>query len=134
MMAGEFLLLMVFLDKFWFSPVGKLLDERDSLIRSKLGSVKDNAGDVDKLAMEAQEILRAARQEVTIMINSKKSAKQSELDKVYNAAKAKVNSEVETSIAALEKESAVVLKNLDAQVEKISSEVLKRVLPAGMNL
>lgn len=57
-MAGQFLLLMVFLDKTWFSPVGKVLDERDALIRSKLGSVKDNTGDVDKMAAEAQEILK----------------------------------------------------------------------------
>jgi hypothetical protein len=59
-MAGQFLILMVFLDKFWFGPVGKVLDERDALIRSKLGSVKDNTGDVDRLAAEAQEILKAS--------------------------------------------------------------------------
>lgn len=35
-----------------------MLDERDALIRSKLSSVKDNTGDVDKLAAEAQEILK----------------------------------------------------------------------------
>lgn len=133
-MAGQFLLLMVFLEKTWFTPVGKVLDERDALLRSKLGSVKDNAGDVDALAKEAQDILKAARQEVTAMINQKKNAKQDELDKVYNAAKAKVNAEVEASIAALEKESATVLKNLDDQVEKISGEVLKRVLPEGVKL
>jgi hypothetical protein len=39
-MVGQFLLLMVFLDKFWFGPVGKVLDERDALIRKSLGSVK----------------------------------------------------------------------------------------------
>lgn len=32
-MAGEFLLLMIFLDKTWFGPVGKVLDERDTMIR-----------------------------------------------------------------------------------------------------
>ena len=133
-MAGQFLLLMVFLDKAWFSPVGKVLDERDAMIRSKLGEVKDSSGDIDKYAVEAQEILKAARQEVTTMINAKKSAKQSELDAIYNAAKAKVNAEVESSVAALQKESSAVLTKLDAQVEKISSEVLKRVLPAGVNL
>jgi hypothetical protein len=39
-MVGQFLLLMFFLDKFWFGPVGKVLDERDALIRNQLGSVK----------------------------------------------------------------------------------------------
>ncbi len=57
-MAGQFLLLMFFLEKFWFTPVGKVLDERDALIRSKLSSVKDNTGDVEKFAVEAQDILK----------------------------------------------------------------------------
>jgi F-type H+-transporting ATPase subunit b len=39
-MAGQFLLLMVFLDKFWFSPVGKVLDERDGYIRDQLKKFK----------------------------------------------------------------------------------------------
>jgi hypothetical protein len=38
----------------------QVLDERDALIRSKLGSVKDNTGDVDKFAADAQEILKAS--------------------------------------------------------------------------
>ena len=39
-MVAEFLVLMVFLDKFWFTPVGRTLDERDKLLRDKLSSVK----------------------------------------------------------------------------------------------
>ena len=38
-MVGEFLLLMVFLEKSWFTPVGNLLDERDKYIRDKLATV-----------------------------------------------------------------------------------------------
>ncbi|GFR45823.1 hypothetical protein Agub_g7279 [Astrephomene gubernaculifera] len=133
-MAGEFLLLMVFLEKTWFTPVGKVLDERDNQIRSKLGSVKDNTGDVEKLVMEAESILKSARGEVSSMINSKKNAKQAELDKAYNEAKAKITAEVESAIAGLEKESAGMLKTLDAQVDKISAEVLKRVLPEGVKV
>lgn len=42
-MVGQFLLLMVFLDKFWFGPVGKVLDERDAKIRTLLGDSKVGA-------------------------------------------------------------------------------------------
>lgn len=133
-MAGEFLLLMVFLEKTWFTPVGKALDERDNMIRSKLGSVKDNTGDVGKLVLEAESILKAARGEVSTMINSQLTAKQSELDKAYYVAKAKITAEVESAIAGLEKESGAMLQTLDAQVDKISAEVLKRVLPEGVKV
>ncbi|PNH00786.1 ATP synthase subunit b', chloroplastic [Tetrabaena socialis] len=133
-MGTEFLLLMVFLDKTWFTPVGKVLDERDNMIRSKLGSVKDNGGDVGKLIAEAESILKAARGEVSGMVNAKKAAKQAELDATYNKAKAQITAEVESSIAGLEKESAAMFKTLDAQVDKISAEVLKRVLPEGVKV
>lgn len=39
-MVTEFLLLMVFLEKTWFTPVGDVLDKRDKALREKLGSVK----------------------------------------------------------------------------------------------
>ncbi len=189
-MMGQFLLLMVFLEKFWFTPVGKVLDERDALIRSKLGSVKDNTTDVDKFAAEAQAILKvrmrgaailrrreaaapagerqrqkqrqqqqqgvqgpcrgagpgphlrpartcapqAARADVTASINSQKTSKQAELDKQYNDAKAKIAREVDASVAALETESKALLTKLDSQVEKISSEVLRRVLPESVRI
>lgn len=133
-MGTEFLLLMVFLEKTWFTPVGAVLDERDNLIRSKLGSVKDNTGDVDKLIAEAESLLKAARGEVSTSVAAQKNAKQAELDKSYNTAKAKITAEVESAIAGLDKESGVMLAALDAQVDKISGEVLKRVLPDGVRI
>ena len=39
-MVTEFLLLMVFLEKFWFTPVGNNLDARDKYLREKLSNVK----------------------------------------------------------------------------------------------
>lgn len=133
-MAGQFLLLMVFLDKAWFTPVGKVLDERDALIRQRLSSVKENSGDVDKFAVEAQSILKAARAEVTSLVNSQKQAKQAELDKQYNEAKAKIGKEMDAAVAALEAESQAMLNRLDSQVEKISNDVLRRVLPESVRI
>jgi hypothetical protein len=63
-MAGEILLLMVFLDKFWFGPVGKVLDERDALLRSQLGQVKGGSEELDKLTTDAEALIKAARVEV----------------------------------------------------------------------
>jgi F-type H+-transporting ATPase subunit b len=37
--AIEFLLLMVALDKLYFSPLGKFMDDRDAKIRTELGEV-----------------------------------------------------------------------------------------------
>lgn len=133
-MAGEILLLMVFLEKFWFTPVGKVLDERDALLRSQLSTVKDGSGELEKLTKEAEELVRAARSEVSSLVNKQKSSKQAELDKLYAEAKAKVTTETEAAIAAMEKESEALLSTLDAQAEKIAEQVLKRVLPEGVKV
>jgi F-type H+-transporting ATPase subunit b len=47
--ATEFLVLMVILDKVVFGPVGKVIDDRDESIRSKLATVGDNSAKVAEL-------------------------------------------------------------------------------------
>ncbi|KAG8081470.1 hypothetical protein GUJ93_ZPchr0007g5917 [Zizania palustris] len=47
--ATEFLLLMVVLDKFYFSSVGKFMDEWDAKIRAELGDVKGAFEEVKQL-------------------------------------------------------------------------------------
>merc|ERR1719224_37511 len=59
----QFLLLMVFLDKTWFGPVGKVLDERDAKIRSRLKSAKTGSEELDALQNEADTLLKEARAE-----------------------------------------------------------------------
>lgn len=68
-MAGQFLLLMVFLDKSWFTPVGKVLDERDELIRSKLASVSGNTEKIAEMQAEAEKTLKGARDAATAAVN-----------------------------------------------------------------
>lgn len=60
------------------------------MLRSQLGSVRDNAGELSALTAEAEKLIKDARSEVSAMVNAKKSEKQGELDKIYADAKAKV--------------------------------------------
>ena len=39
----------VFLDKTWFGPVGRTLEERDAYLREKLSSVKGDSGELNRL-------------------------------------------------------------------------------------
>lgn len=40
-------------------PVGEVLDNRDSKLRSRLSMVKDNSAELDKLQKEAEAVLKA---------------------------------------------------------------------------
>ena len=131
-MAGQFLLLMVFLDKTWFGPVGKVLDERDAKLRSMLGAAKDNSAELLRLAEEAEAELKAARADATKKVNDVKAAAQAECDAKLAAAKSKVDSELATATAQLEAEKATVMQGMDAQVNSMADEIIKRVLPEGV--
>lgn len=48
---GEFLLLMFALDKIFFTPLGKFMDERDAAIKEKLNSVKDTSEEVNSRSL-----------------------------------------------------------------------------------
>ena len=68
LMAGQFLLLMVFLEKTWFTPVGKVLDERDGLLRSQMATAKGGAAGLEELQAAAEEALAAARAEAAKLV------------------------------------------------------------------
>lgn len=134
MMAGQFLLLMVFLDKTWFSPVGDLLDKRDGELRSKLSVVKDNGSAVKSLQDQADEVLAAARKAAQAQVSEAKATVSASAASELAAAKAKVDAELSRALASLEAEKDAALKGLDAQVTKLSGDILGRVLPEGVRL
>merc|ERR1739848_299078 len=71
-MAAQFLILMVFLDKTWFGPVGKVLDERDAKIRARLSSVKVGGDELETLREQAETLLKVARAETQAKISDAK--------------------------------------------------------------
>merc|ERR1712187_664821 len=60
-MAAQFLLLMVFLDKTWFGPVGKVMDEREEKIRASWNTMKSSNNDLESRQKEAEKMLQDAR-------------------------------------------------------------------------
>jgi len=133
-MVTEFLILMVFLDKAWFGPVGKILDERDAFLREKLGSVKDNSGELKNLQQQAEKVLAEARAEAQKVIQAAKSEVQAEQNKKLADTKERIDKELASAISQLDSEKEDALKNLDEQVNKLAGEILERVLPEGVKV
>lgn len=127
--AVEFLLLMVALDNIWFKPVSKVMDDRDALIRNKLMSVRDNSSELEALEKEAQSIIRAARVEITQQQNEHKKKLAEKLDAELQENRAKVEAELAAALADLEKQKEETLAGLESQVQALSEEIIKKVLP-----
>merc|ERR1712187_604615 len=60
-MAAQFLLLMVFLDKTWFGPVGEVIDEREEKIRDSWNNMKSSNNELETRQKEAEKMLQETR-------------------------------------------------------------------------
>ncbi|VAI06819.1 unnamed protein product [Triticum turgidum subsp. durum] len=127
----EFLLLMVALDKLYFSPLGKFMDERDAKIRAELGGVKDASEEVRQLEEQAQAILKAARAEIAAALNKMKKETTKELEAKLDEGRRRVEAELVEALASLEGQKEEAIKALDAQIVSLSDEIVKKVLPSA---
>merc|ERR1719198_342675 len=133
-MAVQFILLMIFLDKNWFGPVGKVLDERNKKVNTMLSSFKDGNEELEALQTEAESILRDARTEAKTKISEAKADLSQKAEAKLLAQKAKLSNELTIGIKKLEDERDSAQKELDVQVGELSKYILERVLPTGFSL
>ncbi|EPS59906.1 hypothetical protein M569_14899, partial [Genlisea aurea] len=129
--AAEFLLLMVALDKIYFTPLGKFMDDRDAAIREKLNSVKDTSAEVKQLEEEAAAVMRAARAEISAALNKMKKETQVEVEQKLAEGRQKLEAELQEALANLEKQKEDTILALDSQIAALSEEIVKKVLPVS---
>ncbi|CAN4099832.1 unnamed protein product [Withania somnifera] len=130
-MMAEFLFLMFALDKLYFSPLGKFMDERDAAIKEKLSSVKDTSAEVKQLEDQAAAIMKAARAEISAALNKMKKETQLEVEQKIAEGRKKVEAELQEALASLEKQKEETIKSLDSQIAALSDEIVKKVLPVN---
>lgn len=126
---AEFLLLMVALDKLYFTPLGTFMDQRDAAIREKLSSVKDTSEEVKQLEEQAAAVMKAARAEISAALNQMKKDTQAEVEQKIAEGRKKVEAELQEALASLEKQKEDTIKSLDSQIQNLSQEIVKKVLP-----
>nr|POE84032.1 atp synthase subunit b', chloroplastic [Quercus suber] len=122
----EFLFLMVALDKIYYTPVGKFMDERDAAIRAKLNDVKDTSGDVKQLEEQAAAVMKAARAEIAAALSKMKKETQEEVEQKLAEGRKKVEAELQEALASLELQKEETLKALDSQIAALSQEIVKK--------
>ena len=127
--AVQFLLLMVALDKIYYSPLGKFMDERDADIREKLGSVKDTSAEVKELEQQGVAIMKAARAEIAAALSKMKKETQAEVEVKLAEGRKKVEAELQEALAKLEAQKEETIKALDAEIANVSDQIVKKVLP-----
>merc|ERR1712110_360359 len=133
-MAAQFLLLMVFLDKVWFGPVGKVMNERNSKIAASRESLATGTGELEALQNQAEALLKEARIEAKANIADAKAALNAKAESELAAEKSRLDREIELAVKELSNQKTSAQSEIDTQVAELSQYIIKRVLPAGYKL
>jgi len=128
-MATEIVLLSFFLEKLWFGPVGKLLDERNTALKENLQSASGNLEECSNIVQFAEEGLETLRKSLATERDEKLASLNAECEAAMAATKSVIDQEIATALEGLESDRAAVLASLEKEVEGFCWEILDKVLP-----
>ncbi|VFQ60740.1 unnamed protein product [Cuscuta campestris] len=126
-MMVQFLLLMVALDKIYYSPLGKFMDERDAAIKDKLNRAKEMSEEARRLDEQAAAVMSAAREEIAAALRQKRTETQAEMEKRLEEGRAKVEAELAAALEQLEVQKMETMKQLESQISSLSDEIVKKL-------
>jgi len=129
--VAEFLTMMVILDKTMFSPLGKVMAERDEYIRSRTADLKGNSDEIKALEDKAAKLIADAKAEQRKMLEENKEKNDKEYAERIAAEKATLEAKFKATIAALDKEMNFTPEQEEKEAEELSKMFLKKLLPEG---
>merc|ERR1711977_399998 len=124
-MAAQFLILMVFLDKIWFGPVGKVISERNRKIEERKTPLATGTEELEALQKQAEMLLKEARAEAKAKIADTKAALNNKAESELAAEKSRLDQEIALAVKKLSNEKASAQKNIDLQVVELSKYIIK---------
>ncbi|GAB5371297.1 hypothetical protein AAMO2058_001567400 [Amorphochlora amoebiformis] len=130
-MASEILLLSFFLDKLWFGPLSKVLDQRNSMMKDTMQFASGSLDECDNMVEFAEKSLRELEVSMKSERDDKLKALNAECDAALKATQEKVNKEIDEAFNGIEKDRQIVLDSLSTEIETFCWEVLDKVLPSG---
>ena len=128
LMAIQFVLLTTVLTFVYYKPVGKLLEERETLISGNLATASERLLKADELYQQYDEQLTDARKNAqTIISEAEKEAKQVVAEEINQARKdaASLVSQVNTQLDA---QKELALKQLESQIDELSQLIKEKLL------
>ncbi|UOQ87077.1 F0F1 ATP synthase subunit B [Gracilibacillus salinarum] len=124
----SFLVLLALLKKFAWGPIMNTMQKRENHIANEIETAEKNRVDAEKASREANEQLKATRQEAQQIIEDAKKAGQEQersIIEAANQAATRIKKSAEEDIAR-EKEKAV--EALQAQVATLSVQIATKVI------
>ena len=127
-MAVQFLVLMAVLNQILFKPLGKVLDERDGLIRSSLSDSKERLEKTEALAEQYEQELASTRRQAQDVIVTAQNEAQAIADKKVAEAQQEAQVKREQAQAELNQQKQAAMQSLEQQVDALSRQIMGKLL------
>ncbi|NJM56253.1 MAG: F0F1 ATP synthase subunit B' [Synechococcales cyanobacterium RU_4_20] len=128
LMAIQFLLLVVVLDKVFYKPFGKTLDDRSEYVRSKRLGSQERLDQSKKMAEQYEAELAETRKRAQSIV----ATAQSEAQKLASAQMAEAQQEAQGQREAvqgeIDQQKRSAMATLDGQVDQLSNQILEKLL------
>ena len=127
-MAIQFVLLTTILTFTFYKPVGKVLEERETLISGNLATASERLLKADTLYEQYDEQLKEARKNAQVIIlASEKEAKEIVALEIDQARK-DAASLIDKTNRELEAQKTLALEKLETQVDELSDLIKEKLL------
>ena len=128
LMAIQFILLTVVLTFVFYKPVGKLLEERETLISGNLTNASERLLKADALYQQYDEQLKDARKNAQGVISeAEKEAKEIVASEI-NQARKDAAGLIDKTNRELEAQKNIALEKLETQVDELSELIKEKLL------
>mmetsp|Transcript_5648 Transcript_5648/g.16139 ORF Transcript_5648/g.16139 Transcript_5648/m.16139 type:complete len:227 (+) Transcript_5648:80-760(+) len=129
-MIAELLALVVFLNLTWFTPLGNILEERDSSLRGMLRKARENVLQIEQGDDEVTNLLESAERDVAQAITLDASKLQKQLDDEFDDYCKGLDNNMEESMKAIGGDSG---EEYEKEVKIRADEFIKDVAPEGFS-
>jgi F-type H+-transporting ATPase subunit b len=128
LMALQFILLTLILTFIFYKPVGKVIEERETMISTSLSDASEKLLKADELYSQYDEQLKSARAEAqSIIAESEKEAKEIVALEISQARQDAVKLIQQTN-KELEAQKSLALQKLETQVDELSDLIKEKLL------
>jgi F-type H+-transporting ATPase subunit b len=127
-MAIQFLVLMALLNKFFYQPLGKAIDERAEYIRKNNTNAEAQLAKTKQLADQYEKELGEARKQSQIVIANAQAEAQKLANQKIAEAQAEAQQMREKAAKEIEQQKSQALTDLDKQIDALSRQILEKLL------
>jgi F-type H+-transporting ATPase subunit b len=128
LMAVQVVILTFILNRLFFTPVGRVVEERDAYISLSRVEAKEKLAQAERLEADLKAQLKDARQQAQRLVLEAEQ----EMDKLYRAALAEATAEAnasrEKARREIDAERATALASLEGEAQVLGDLIVSRLL------